>query len=118
MRLVGFGTYAISTEQAESAVCKAFKAGFRHIDSAEGYNNKAGTGMGIKASSVAREEIFVTTKVFPGNPAWGQPEKGFDETIASCKNSLENLQLEYVDLYLIHSTSVRVDKAGAVEGVA
>jgi 2,5-diketo-D-gluconate reductase A len=101
--LVGFGTYQLSIDQAEFCVKEALKAGFRHIDSAEGYNNEEGTGKGIKASGVSRDEIFVTTKLFPGYKPWGSPEKNYQQTIDMLKNQLKLLQLDYVDLYLIHA---------------
>jgi 2,5-diketo-D-gluconate reductase A len=103
MPLVGFGTYQLSTEQAEFSVKEAIKAGFRHIDSAEGYNNEKGTGKGIKAAGVVRKEIFITTKLFPGFKLWGAPEKTYEQTIETLKNQLLQLQLDYVDLYLIHA---------------
>ncbi len=103
MPLVGFGTYQLSVEQAESCVNEALKAGFRHIDSAEGYNNEEGTGKGIKASGINRDELFVTTKVFPGFKQWGAPDKDFKTTIETLKKQLIQLQLDHVDLYLIHA---------------
>lgn len=103
MPLVGFGTYQLSTEQAEFCVKEALKAGFRHIDSAEGYHNEEGTGKGIKASGISRDELFVTTKLFPGNKLWGTPEKNFEQTTESLKKQLKQLQLDYVDLYMIHA---------------
>lgn len=103
MPLVGFGTYQLSIDQAESSVKEALKIGFRHIDSAEGYNNEEGTGKGIKASGVLRDELFVTTKLFPGYTGWGAPEKTYEQTISTLKNQLKQLQLDYVDLYLIHA---------------
>jgi 2,5-diketo-D-gluconate reductase A len=103
MPLVGFGTYQLSTEQAEFCVHEALKAGFRHIDSAEGYNNEEGTGRGIKAAGVSRDEIFVTTKLFPGYKPWGALEKTRPQTMEALKNQLKQLRLEYVDLYLIHA---------------
>ncbi|GAK57175.1 2,5-diketo-D-gluconic acid reductase A [Candidatus Vecturithrix granuli] len=103
MPLVGFGTYQLSIDQAEFCVKEALKAGFRHIDSAEGYNNEEGTGKGIKAAGVSRDEIFVTTKLFPGYKQWGAPEKTYEQTIETLKNQLKQLQLDYVDLYLIHA---------------
>jgi len=103
MPLVGFGTYQLSIDQAEFCVKEALKAGFRHIDSAEGYNNEDGTGKGIKAAGVSRDDIFVTTKLFPGYKQWGAPEKTYEQTIETLKNQLKQLQLDYVDLYLIHA---------------
>ena len=103
MPLLGFGTYQLSVDQAEFCVKEALLAGFRHIDSAEGYNNEEGTGRGLKAAGISRENIFITTKLFPGYKLWGAPEKTYEQTIASLKNQLVQLQLEYVDLYLIHA---------------
>ncbi len=100
---VGFGTYQLSVGQAESSVKEALKAGYRHIDSAEGYQNEEGTGKGIKASGIPRNEIFVTTKLFPGYQSWGVSEKNYRQTIETLKNQLTQLQLDYVDLYLIHA---------------
>jgi 2,5-diketo-D-gluconate reductase A len=103
MPLVGFGTYQLSIDQAEFCVKEALKAGFKHIDSAEGYNNEGGTGKGIKAAGVSRDDIFVTTKLFHGYTQWGAPEKTYEQTIETLKNQLKQLQLDYVDLYLIHA---------------
>ncbi|MBD3274489.1 MAG: aldo/keto reductase, partial [Candidatus Marinimicrobia bacterium] len=93
----------LSTDQAEFCVEEALKAGFRHIDSAEGYQNEEGTGNAIKAAGIPREDIFVTTKLFPGYKEWNMPEKTYEQTIQSLKNQLKQLQLNYVDLYLIHA---------------
>ncbi len=103
MPLVGFGTYQLSVDQAESCVKEALRAGFRHIDSAEGYNNEEGTGRGIRAAGVSRNDIFITTKLFPGYTQWGAPEKTFAQTIETLKNQLSALRLDHVDLYLIHA---------------
>ena len=103
MPLIGFGTYQLSTEQAELSVKEALKTGFRHIDSAESYYNEEGTGKAIKKSGISREEIFITTKLFPGYKKWGAPEKDYKQTIDTLKNQLQILQLDYVDLYLIHA---------------
>lgn len=103
MPAVGFGTYLIAKDAAAACTQAAIAAGYRHIDTAEGYSNEAEVGAGIKASGIAREELFVTTKLWPGNPAWGMPIKTSDETIACCEASLKKLGLDYVDLYLIHA---------------
>jgi 2,5-diketo-D-gluconate reductase A len=103
MPLVGYGTYQLSTSQAEICVAEALKAGFRHIDSAEGYNNEEGTGKGIKVSGIPRGKIFVTTKLFPGYEQWGSKEKNYKQSVATLKVQLQKLRLDYVDLYLIHA---------------
>ena len=105
--MVGFGTYLINDEDAKSCVYKAICFGYRHIDTAEGYGNENGVGIAIKNSieelGLKREEIFVTTKLWPGNETWGQTPKTYESTIESLNDSLSRLQLDYVDLYLIHA---------------
>lgn len=92
---LGFGVWQVADEEAEVAVGKALKAGYRHIDTAKIYGNEAGVGRAVAASSIAREELFITTKVW-------NADQGYDKTIAAADASLERLGLEYVDLYLIH----------------
>ena len=103
MPLIGFGTYQLSVSQAELCVREALRAGFRHIDSAEGYANEEGTGRGIRAAGISRGAIHVTTKLFPGYGPWGAPEKDRRQTIDALKDQLRQLQLDSVDLYLIHA---------------
>lgn len=104
---VGFGTYLVSNEDAPSAVRTAIECGYRHIDTASGYRNEATVGEGIRAGLVStglsRDDIFVTTKLWPGNPAWGDAPRTYDQTIAECEKSLEKLALDHLDLYLIHA---------------
>lgn len=104
--IVGFGTYLIENEQAGDIVGEALAAGYRHIDTAEGYRNESGVGEALQRfwkAGGAREDVFVTTKLWPGNAAWGQATKGYDETLASFEASRERLGLGHVDLYLIHA---------------
>jgi 2,5-diketo-D-gluconate reductase A len=104
--VVGFGTYLIPDADASGAVTAALDAGYRHVDTAEAYENETGVGSAVAAAldaGLARDELFVTTKLFPGNPAWGAPAKTFDTTIESLDASLERLGLDHVDLYLIHA---------------
>ena len=104
---IGLGTYMMSPDEAEMMTYEAIKIGYRHIDTAEVYRNEQGVAKGLeKALSdglVSRSELFITTKVFPGNEMWGQNQKSFDDVMESFDNSLKRLKLDYVDLYLIHS---------------
>jgi len=105
--LVGFGTYLIPNADAQATVSDAIRAGYRHVDTAEAYQNEEGVGAAIRdcmtSEGLPRDELFVTTKLWPGNAAWGQTPKTTEATIESLNASLARLQLEYVDLYLIHA---------------
>ncbi|WP_224815517.1 aldo/keto reductase [Hasllibacter sp. MH4015] len=104
---VGFGTYLISNDDAEGAIWSAIAAGYRHIDTASGYRNEepvgAGIRQGLNAEGLTRADLFVTAKLWPGNPAWGDAAKSGAQTIEECDASLARLGLDYVDLYLIHA---------------
>ncbi|OTN89063.1 aldo/keto reductase [Enterococcus sp. 7E2_DIV0204] len=94
--ILGFGTYQITNPQeAEQAVIDAIKAGYRHIDTAQSYLNEEAVGRGIAASGILREELFVTTKIWVENVS-------YDGVKASFQRSLDRLNLEYVDLLLLH----------------
>ncbi|GGE39853.1 putative oxidoreductase [Agaricicola taiwanensis] len=92
---IGLGVWKTPDDTAVAVVDTALKAGYRHIDTAAIYENEAGVGKGLKASGVAREDIFITTKL------WND-EQGFDKTLRAFDASLKRLGLDYVDLYLIH----------------
>jgi len=97
---IGFGTWQIPEgDDARNAVLSALENGYRHVDTAKIYENEKSVGDGIKASGIAREEIFLTTKV------WNS-DRGYNETMAAFEKSLELLQTDYVDLYLIHWPAV------------
>ncbi|MBN3751681.1 aldo/keto reductase [Paraburkholderia sp. Tr-20389] len=104
---VGFGTYLIQPDETAAAVGAAIASGYRHIDTASVYENEEGVGEGIrtglKTTRLSREDIFVTTKLWPGNPGWGERPKSEPEVLAEFDASLARLGLDYVDLYLIHS---------------
>lgn len=100
---LGLGTYPMDDAEAERAVAEAVAAGYRLVDSAANYGNEAGTGRGVRASGVPREEIVVTTKL-PGR------DHGYDETLRSFDASLKRLGLDHVDLYLIHWPLPRLGK--------
>lgn len=96
MPAVGFGVFRITDEtECEEAVLKAIQAGYRHIDTASAYGNERAVGKAIKRSNVSREELFITTKLWISDTNYEGAKKAFEK-------SLENLGIEYVDLYLIH----------------
>jgi 2,5-diketo-D-gluconate reductase A len=121
MPYVGLGTYLIPKDEVAQAVAEAIRAGYRHIDTAEGYGNEAGVGEGIRlameSEGLARGDIFVTTKLWPGNAAWGQTPKSTEATVASLGESLERLGLDYVDLYLIHAPYEPADRLAQWRGM-
>lgn len=91
---LGFGVFQVPPDETQAAVEEALAVGYRHIDTAAAYRNEAGVGAAIAASGLARDEVFVTTKL------WNS--KGYDSTLAACERSLEELGTEHLDLYLIH----------------
>lgn len=93
--VVGFGTWQSSEEDAEQSVIWALEAGYRHIDTASAYKNEAGVGRGLKKSGLNREDIFVTTKL-------GNNDHGYEEAKQAIQDSLEKLDTDYIDLYIIH----------------
>ncbi|GGU23537.1 aldo/keto reductase [Streptomyces lavendofoliae] len=95
MPQLGFGVWQVPDDEAAKAVGTALEAGYRSIDTAAIYENEKGTGQAIAASGIARDELFVTTKL------WNS-EQGHDATLRAFDESLGRLGLDYVDLYLIH----------------
>jgi diketogulonate reductase-like aldo/keto reductase len=94
--MLGFGVFQITDlAECERSVVDAIQTGYRHIDTAASYLNEEAVGRGIKRSGVAREELFITTKL------WIQ-RNGYEDTKRAFENSLKRLQLDYIDLYLIH----------------
>ena len=89
---IGLGTYMMSPEEAEEMTYEAIKIGYRHIDTAEVYRNEQGVAKGIERSLseglVSRSELFITTKVFPGNEIWGQSQKTFDDVMLMAEKML------------------------------
>lgn len=92
---IGFGTSLIEGEECISNIRQALQAGYRHIDTASVYKNESYIGKAIKESNLPREEIFITSKVW-------KDSMGYENTIKSFNNSLQDLGLEYIDLFLIH----------------
>ncbi|OON76970.1 aldo/keto reductase [Streptomyces tsukubensis] len=95
MPVLGFGVYQIPPDQAEQAVTDALAAGYRSLDTAASYGNEEAVGRAIKSSGIAREDLFVTTKLWVSDAGEDQARRGFD-------TSLRKLGLDYLDLYLIH----------------
>ncbi|WP_151772087.1 aldo/keto reductase [Streptomyces abyssomicinicus] len=91
---LGFGVYQVPEEDT-TTVTAALRAGYRSIDTAAAYGNEAGVGKAIAGSGIAREELFVTTKVW-------NTDQGYDATLRAFDESLARLGLDHVDLYLIH----------------
>ena len=93
---LGLGTWEIADDMAAQAVRDAVGIGYRHIDTAQGYMNERGVGEGVRTCGLAREDIFVTTKL-------DAAIKTYDETVASIDGSLKTMGLDYIDLMIIHS---------------
>jgi diketogulonate reductase-like aldo/keto reductase len=93
---LGLGTWEINDENAAQAVENAVEIGYRHIDTAQGYQNERGIGEGIKVCGVKRDEMFVTTKL-------DAQVKSYKDAVASIDQSLKTMGLDYIDLMLIHS---------------
>lgn len=113
MPLFGLGVYQSETgEETKTAVLDALKAGYRHIDTAKFYANEKDVGNAVKESGVPRNEIFVTTKL------WNS-DHGYDKTIKAFERSLSELDLGYIDLYLVHwpVSGVRNDTWKAMEQI-
>lgn len=92
---IGFGTWTLRGIQCTRAVASALQLGYRHIDTAEFYQNEAEVAQAIKQHEVPREELFITTKL------WGTNASKHD-AVAACRASLKRLDTDYVDLYLLH----------------
>lgn len=96
MPKVGFGVYQIKDqEQCKQAVLDAIDAGYRLIDTAQSYGNEEAVGKAIKETSISRNELFITTKVWVSN-------YGYEKAKASIEESLKKMQLDYIDLVLLH----------------
>jgi 2,5-diketo-D-gluconate reductase A len=91
----GFGVFQVPPEETAQAVREAFDAGYRHIDTAEMYENEEGVGQALAESGLSRDEVFITTKLNNGN-------HGHDAALRALDESLAKLGVEYVDLFLIH----------------
>lgn len=95
MPILGYGVYQVTPEECERCVTDALSVGYRSIDTAQAYFNEEGVGRAIMKSGIARDELFITTKVWISNA-------GYEKAKASIDESLRKLQSDYVDLLLIH----------------
>ncbi len=107
---LGFGTFKLIGKECEQAVKLALNVGYRHIDTAQVYKNEREVGNGIKLAHIKRDELFVTTKIWMNNMA---PE----EVIKSTERSLQDLDLPYVDLLLIHWPNPDFDVEKTIEAM-
>jgi len=92
---LGFGVFLVPPPETAAAVSTALDAGYRHIDTAQGYQNEQGVGEAIARSGIPRDEIFITTKLVNG-------QHGYDRTMAAFEASTERLGIDVLDLFLIH----------------
>ncbi len=92
---LGFGVFQVPPPETTETVTRALAAGYRHIDTAAAYQNEAEVGQAFKASGLDRDDVFITTKCF-------NDDHGYEEAKHAFKDSLDRLELDYVDLYLIH----------------
>ncbi|MHA7134343.1 aldo/keto reductase [Oerskovia turbata] len=92
---VGLGVFKVPDDATQRNVEQALEAGYRHIDTAAGYYNEAGVGAALRASGLRRHEVFVTTKLRNG-------DQGYDSALQAFEDSREALDVEVVDLYLVH----------------
>jgi len=105
--VLGLGTWELRGRACAAAVEEAVRLGYRHVDTAEMYGNEEAVGEGLRASGIARDEVFVTTKVWPDNLAPKDLER-------AAKHSLSRLRLQYLDLLLIHWPNPRIPLAGTM----
>ncbi|OBZ19315.1 glyoxal reductase [Bacillus sp. FJAT-27264] len=103
MPQLGFGVWQVSDDQATAAVTKAFEVGYTSIDTAMIYQNELGVGQAIKESAIPREKLFITTKVW-------NADQGYENTLRAFDESLKKLELDYIDLYLIHWPTPNFDQ--------
>ena len=100
---VGLGVYKVAGESAEPLIVQAFEAGYRRVDTAAFYGNEVEVGAAVRNSGLPREEIFVTTKIW-------KDDHGYDRALAAIDESLARLNIDYIDMLLIHWPSPKLNK--------
>jgi len=108
MPIIGLGTWRLTSRQAERICAEAIALGYRLIDTAENYANEEGVGNAIKGAD--RQTLFITTKVEPSHA-------GRSDLVDACRRSLDRLQTEYIDLYLMHWPSDTIPEEETMEGM-
>ncbi|MDQ6834743.1 MAG: aldo/keto reductase [Actinomycetota bacterium] len=92
---LGFGVFQVAPDETAEAVTRALLAGYRHVDTAAAYRNEGAVGQAVHAAGLERDEVFITTKCF-------NDDHGFEQAKRALRASLDRLEMDYVDLYLIH----------------
>jgi 2,5-diketo-D-gluconate reductase A len=92
---LGFGVFQVPPEETADVTTRALLAGYRHVDTAAAYRNEAGVGQAVHAAGLKRDDVYITTKCF-------NDDHGYDQAKRALHASLERLEMEHVDLYLIH----------------
>ena len=95
MPMLGLGTFELQGEAGAESIKNAIQHGYRHIDTAIGYDNHDAVGQGIKKADISREELFVTSKI-------PRDELAYDDVLKTCERSLKELDVSYLDLFLVH----------------
>jgi diketogulonate reductase-like aldo/keto reductase len=108
--VLGFGTYSMSGPKLQTVLIEALRHGFRHIDTAQMYQNEKDVGVAVRAAGVLRADVFITTKVWVSN--YTRPD-----FMRSVNQSLENLRTDYIDLLLVHWPRGGAPVAEQVEGL-
>jgi 2,5-diketo-D-gluconate reductase A len=101
--MIGLGTWLIPNDEVAQVSSDALELGYQHIDTAQVYRNEEGIGKALTASSTPRDKIFITTKMWPGMFGQEEPFQNFKGAISACDESLKLLQVDEIDLYLIHN---------------
>lgn len=100
---LGFGVFQVPPAETADVTTRALLAGYRHVDTAAAYRNEAGVGQAVHAAGLTRDDVYITTKCF-------NDDHGFDQAKRALHASLERLEMEHVDLYLIHWPVPSADK--------
>ena len=111
MPMLGLGTFDLRGEEGARAVAAAIHHGYRHIDTALGYENHDAVGRGIREADIAREELFFTSKI-------PREELAYDNVLVACERSLRELDLSYLDLFLVHWPNNDIPLADTLRGLA